>query len=456
MSDAKPRTIILVSGCEFPRFKEKDEIPGFWVANHLKRERNMKGRKILGQTNCRTKAEDGVKFGPDVLSGSKWRIFALRVALEKLTRDPSLNILLFDIDRGLEERVVLQSKTLTTVQITKFVEPLDADYRMEIADGTKKTLKAIEARLPKKKFPDPPKIRLYPFVSEINSGPVELADWMARRAEDTKWLAQYEKRQASSRLLSVLDAYRRIEEIGRDAPYTLLDFQLWGHASSSAYSSNSGTAFANTDHVPIGDDKGRHPLDLDARAIRDFDPVTIDRRLFRMAFARGATTFVWGCNWSRPYYDVLGQVMKQLGSKPLKDDTAFVLRWRPDTGGHEAWFRHLMGLQQTDPTKNIKKDGKFIRDLVTRLLNETYMQQIANVTSRCASGGVPGVGSEYDNRSEKKAPCLSNIPMAPLYGETENMRHVLNFYAKHFDVQFNPDGAHEKFGRGYALYFPDL
>jgi len=458
MSTPNPRTVILVSGIEFPRYKKEDPPSGApkWKANSVKRIRDAKAPGALSSGACRNPAEAGLKFAPDVLLGSQWRRFALRVAVQKLTKNPDLNIILFDIDRGIEERVVIQNKTLSTVLNKKYLEPLDSDYRMEVAHGTSRTLKAIDPKVLIKTFPNPPTIRLYPFISEINTGPVERIDWLAQRAQNTKWLAKYEKRPESSRLLSILDVYRRIQEIGATAPYTLEEFQLWGHASSSAYSSNSGTAFANTDHVDIGSSNARHPLDLDARAIRDFDQVTMNRRSFRMAFAKGAMTIVWGCNWSRPYYDFLGQVMKQLGSKPLKDDTPFVFSWRAGTGGYEAWFRKLMDLQPTDPTKNIKKDGKFIRALVTRLLRETYMQQIANVTSRCATGGVPGVGSDYDDRSEQKAPCLSNIPMAPLYGMNENMRHVLNFYAKHFAVQFNRDGAEPKFGRGFAVYCPDL
>jgi hypothetical protein len=449
-----PRTVVLVWGIVFPRYKEATA--SIWQANKTKRIRDAKAPAALSTGACRDPAEAGLKFAADVLLGSFWRRFALRVAVQKLRKNPELNVILFDIDRGLEERVVLQNNTLSTVLIRKFLEPLDSDYRVKLALGNSSMLKALEPKLLRKDFPDTPQVRLYPFISEISAGPVEHAAWLAQRAQNPGWLAQYGKRAESSRLLGIHDVYGRIQEIGVAAPYTLEEFQLWGHASSSAYSSNSGTAFANTDHVQVGSSKTRHPLDLDARAIRDFDRTTMDRRKFRMAFARGALTIVWGCNWSRPYYDVLGQVMKQLGSKPLKDDTPFVLSWRRGTGGPEGWFRVLLGLQENDPTKNIKKDGKFIRALVTRLLGETYMQQLANVTSRCVIGGVPGVGSDYDERSEKKEPCLSNIPMAPLYGMTENMRHVLNFYAAHFGVQFHRDGADPKFGRGFALYCPDL
>jgi len=177
-----------------------------------------------------------------------------------------------------------------------------------------------------------------------------------------------------------------------------------------------------------------------------------------MAFARRAMSIVWGCNWSRPYFDILNQTMQQLGSKSLEDKTQFEFSWRQGTGGHVYWFKKIMGLPD-DPktvTKGIKKDGKFVREMVVKYLRDTYMQRLADLTSRCVIGGVPGVGSDYDERSENKEPCLSNIPMAPLYGMTDNMRHVLNFYATHFGVQFSRDGADPKFGRGFALFCPEL
>ena len=69
-----------------------------------------------------------------------------------------------------------------------------------------------------------------------------------------------------------------------------------------------------------------------------------------MAFARGAMSIVWGCNWSRPYYDILNQTMKQLGSKVLEDKTQFVFSWREGTGGHVYWFKKIMGLPDDPKT----------------------------------------------------------------------------------------------------------
>jgi hypothetical protein len=471
--ERKPRTILLVAGVEFPRYKKErkpDNAPAgwkpkWWKAKRLKRIREDKPRSALSPLKCRQPAEKALKYAPDVLAGSDWRMRALRVAVQKLSADPTLQVCLFDMDKGTEERVRLQKGTLATVEVQRFLVPLDSDYRLEIvstakdpktgADVTTRTLKPLtDWKLDLKKVTAQPQVRFHPFITEVGTGAVDKTQWLNQRAANLKWLDEYAKRPNASRLLSIVDVYRRIESLGRHAPYTLQELHLWGHASSSAYSENSGAAFANTDHVQIKGRSGRHLLDLDARATLDFEPGTIDRTRFRMAFAKGAMSYVWGCNWSRPLFDVLGQIMDQLGQKPLKDETPFTLRWRPGTGGLESWFRKLLALGENDKTTGVKKDGAFVRQLFVRLLRETYMQQLADASAHCVTGGVPGVGSEYDNKSEKGSPCLSSIPMAPLYGETQNMTRVLRFYAKHFNVAFNRDGAHPEFGRGYALYCP--
>lgn len=453
---AARRTIILVSGMEFPRYKKTGSAG--WKANALRRIRSPKAPGFLSRPACRPPQELGLKYAGDVLVGSDWRRFALRVAVQKLTRDPALDVVLFDLDNGTEEQVVLRNQTLSAIEIRKFVTPEDADFRLLIEQGGQSSLTPVKWNLPSGFAPAPPQVRFYPFVTELGTGPVDRAEWYRRRAWDTAWLDQYARRPHRSRLLSVIDVYRRIEEIGRNAPYTLAELQLWGHASSSAHGRDSGTAFANTDHVTISGrpDGRRHPLDLDARASRDFDRRTIDRRLFRMAFARGAMSIVWGCNWSRPYFDILNQTMQQLKGKSLDDDAQFVFSWREGTGGRVDWFRQILGVPANASTKNIKKDGKFVREMVGKYLRDTYMQQLANLTSRCVAGGVPGVGSDYDARPERKEPCLSNIPMAPLYGMTQNMRPVLDFYATHFGVPFHREGADPRFGRGFSLFCPEL
>ena len=71
------RTVILVSGIEFPRYKKESPASGApkWKANAVKRIRDAKAPAALSVGPCRTSADAGLKFAGDVLAGSQWRRF---------------------------------------------------------------------------------------------------------------------------------------------------------------------------------------------------------------------------------------------------------------------------------------------------------------------------------------------------------------------------------------------
>ena len=100
-----------------------------------------------------------------------------------------------------------------------------------------------------------------------------------------------------------------------------------------------------------------------------------------------------------------------------------------------------------DKTTTLEMDGKCFRKLLTYLLDNSYMQRLADASAHCVTGGLPGTSSDYDEKSEKGAPRLSHIPMGGLYGTTQDLSVVLAFFAKHFGVKFNRDGAHKNFGQ---------
>jgi len=467
------RKIILVAGTDFPRYDTPKPPAKFWVLRGGRKKplavTNGFGG-LLASGACLLPSERKLKASLGVLTGSLWRIRCLRLAAQKLLADPSLQVYLYDLVKGVEERVTIEKGTLSTAALKgrSFLPLVDEDYRLEVkvkkkdpksgAEIETEVLKPIkDLKIPMVDPGHPPKVRYYPFVSKIGAEDVDKATWLSTFAQNKTWLTSYAKLLEKDRHLSILDVYRHVEFIGKHNPYTLYELHLFGHASSSAHSPNSGTAFLNTDHVDIPGQPGtRNPLDLDARATLDFSTSTINHKLLRMAFARGAMSYVWGCNWSRPLYDILGQTIEQLKGKPLEDKTAFKFRWRKGTGGDEGWFVYFMGLAKGAKTSDVVKDGKFLRELLNRVFYDTYMQHLADVSAHCVTGGAPAVYSEYDDKAEKGAPCLLNIPMGGPYGASVNLRPILRFYAKHFGTQFNKDGADKDFGRGFVLYCPRI
>ncbi|HEU5323321.1 MAG TPA: hypothetical protein VFX28_21110 [Methylomirabilota bacterium] len=418
----KPRKIILVAGVEYPRYdKNPVAVAGkagkWWV---LARGRTTPAR-----------SKDG---------SSHWRSKCLALAEHKLRADPGVEVFLYDFDRAIEERITRGRRGLEASPVRdKFPKLVDADYRW--VDGT--VLKPIpKDPLPLKTYATRPYIRYCPSVGKISAGDVAHDDWL-KKFGTSNW---------QDHGMSIRDVYYHVEFIGQHKPYTLHELHLFGHASSAHYP-HSGTAFVNTDHFG-GDDK-RHPLDIDARGDLDFIPATVDPRRFRMAFARGAMSVVWGCNWHRPVFDMIRQAHKATGGKPFTDTTVFRFQWREaNVSGTKSDFQALMEADKGgwDDKKNaIEKTGAFVRRTLQKLLDDSYMQRLADASARCVTGGLPGTYSDYD---EKGALRLSHIPMAGLFGPKEDFRPIMEFFATNFGTAFNRDGLHPKFGRGFALYCP--
>jgi hypothetical protein len=472
------RKLILAAGIDYPRYdaeKAPDPEPRGWKPKWWKLRANSRGPQrlrdawngSLGPAGCITPAERKLKsVPPEVLSGSYSRIRCLRIAVHELSADPTLQVYLYDFDKGVEERVTIEKDKLKTQVIRRFLPTADADYRLEVSvevdlgggkRGTKQVLKPItDLKLPYLDPKDPPKVRYYPFASRIDAGDVDRAEWEKRYGTNATFLTSYERLPEAKRFLSVTDVYYHVAFIGKNKPYVLQGLHLVAHASSSALSPLSGPAFANTDHLPIPSRKGRrNPLDFDARAGLDFEAANLDRTAFRMAFAKGALGHVWGCNWSRPLVDILRQARDVLKGKELKDTTALVFRFRKGRGGKEAHFRRLLQIPDGEKTDKVVRDGKFLRELGRRVLEDTYMQRLADAAARCVAGGLPATYSNYDQKSELRSPCVLHIPMGKLYGTSGvDFRPDLAFFARYFGVSFLKDGANPKYGRGYALYCP--
>jgi hypothetical protein len=478
----KVRKIILAAGLDYPRYdRTKDKKRWILRAGRTGPDLHKddhKGR--FDKSGCLTAADRKLKADADVLTGSLWRMRCLRLASLKLHADPDAQVYLYDFLKGVEERLRIEKGKLTAEKIRTFLPIVSEDYRrIEVIktkdpkggkDIVRWNLKPVKNEaFTIKDHPERPSIRYFPFISTLDKGDVDYHRWLREIAANSAWLAAYVKKKDAQRLMSITDVYYHVEYIGRHNPYVLHELHLLGHASSSAQSMNSGTAFVNTDHINIKGRTGRHPLDLDARATLDFAPPTINPTLFRMAFAKGATGFVWGCNWDRPLKSIIEQAAAALGSRPLKDDSKFKFKWRDEgTHGHKEDFQKLLTAPGATPTTatTIEVTGKFLRELLLSKIDATYMQRLADASAHCVSGGFPGVYSEYDDKPEKGAPCLLHIPMGGPYfvatvdkqtgakSKPVNLLRILTFYADKMGRSFNRDGAHAKFGRGFGLYCP--
>lgn len=421
MAEGSVKKIILVAGVEYPRYKKSAQAVrgkrGLWWVLASGRKTPIRGPK-----------------------GSHWRVRCMSLAEQKLRVDPTIEVYLYDFDRAIQERVRLVSGRIQTEPMRRTFPPLvDADYRW-VDNGM---LRPIESKpLSRATYPDRPYIRYCPMVSKLSTGPVSHADWIAK-FEKTPW---------SKVGLSIRHVYEHVEFIGKNHPYALHELHLFGHASSS-HRPRSGTALVNTNHY--GSATKRHPLDLDARADLDFTSAHINQSNFRKAFAAEAQSQVWGCNWHRPVFDMARQASAKAGTKKLLDTTQITFRWRGEgVSGPKDEFKEILEAGTggwVDKKNTIVRDGAFVRRKLTELMNTTYMQQLANASSRCVSGGLPGTYSEYDARREGREPILTHIPMGR-YGTTDVFNRVLRLYAVSLGATFNKKGVHPKYGRGFGVY----
>lgn len=419
------RFIMLVAGIEFPKYNKQPE--------------------TIGGKNVWTLAQKKPSAGD-------WRRECLCIAKMRLKKDPDLIVCLYDFFTATLERVTLVGGKIETKISHQFPAMVETDFRWLDGDqpGTR-ILRHIDPKpLPFAEYPKRPHVRYCSSVSTMSGEPAE-----------QDWVNEFHKSKWSDHGLSIRHVYEHIEKIGAKTPYTVQEFHSFGHASGGAYPVLNGPAFINTTHVGTLTDP-RHPLDLDSRAGLDFQSKTMNLKNFRMAFAKGAMSYVWGCNWDVPLYRMLQSIRVKLGSKPLTADTKFKFPWKGEQKQFDEMIKRsgctgVTWKSGTPPT--VEMDGKCVRTLFKMLLNDTYMQHLADASGHCVTGGLPGTYSNHDKKSEKGDPLLSHIPMGALYCIDdcgESYKDVMRFYAKHFGVAFNKEGAHPDFGRGYALYCPQI
>lgn len=415
------------------------------------------------------------RLGPeaDKAGHSHWRKKCEAIARHRLAA-ASYKVTLFDFTTGTREELVSGKWKV----VHTFGAPKESDYRRRV-DGSGST-KKLE---PLSKTPiaaaSRPVVRYYPRISEIS------ADEAVDEADYVKKLGASDWRDAG---LSIRHVYEHLAGVGTgSSPYSVEEVHLFGHAPHAG-GWGHGPVFMNTDDLGLPgdtrryrmfDDARRHPLDVDARGF-DFHPDNFDVRAFRRAFALGASSFIWGCNWDRAPLGVA--YLSRKVCKTAKPSTSITIDKAQGASRERIrndFFRE--GLLVDEPkllaSEKYRKSWEEIAEGFRRLLRKSYMQSLADASARCAVGGVPGSYSEYDT---KGTPLGSHIPMGEKYyvsakeleklakkneerkargrspDEIQDFRWLLSFYATCLGVDFHREGAHATYGRGFAVYSPDL
>jgi hypothetical protein len=437
------KCIVLVAGCEYPRYQEKLGSGKKWYPKRVVPQR-----------------PGGI---------SHWRTKCLDLAEYKLKKDPGTTVVLFDLDRGTKETVQRSGGKLVVAAMSGFtpLPMVDSDYRI-MNTKTRELSPIPKGGIPAKDpFVHGVHVAYCPHISQVSPKTVKLADWAA-------WLKQNKKLGHPELGLGIEHVYDHVEAIGKARPGNLAELHLFGHASSSHDDAN-GTAFVNTWEFRDKWNSGlvmpankRSPLDLDARANVDFVGRSAS---FAKAFGSEAFSQVWGCNWHRPDHAVLHAVRGALKGKALKDNQTFDI---PIGNTHlgpaefEEMFTKPFAHSSSKPVtaapgainakKNVWKGltGKWVRDYFAALLDRTYMKALARASGHHVLGGLPVTYSSYDNKRHPPEPLLCHIPMGTKWyrsDASDNFLEVMAFFAQTYGSTFGP-GAHPKYGRGFAWYDP--
>ncbi len=253
-------------------------------------------------------------------------------------------------------------------------------------------------------------------------------------------------------VLSVLDVYAWIDEIGRCAPGTLVELSFFCHGwvggpslvnsddrKARGYESRLGGSEATTS----GAAARRAPHDKDGRRWKDFRSPTmgaVARARFAAAFAPSGAIWNWSCASNASAADVLYQLtqvwrpgMRRLhfAFSPAQAERYFAV--------DSAFFPAKNACLSF--TRSVAETAEFLRGR----LRHTYSSAIASAAGVSCYGALCGTYADYEIGV---AVPLMVVPHAKPPYLDDFSRH-LAFYTDEVGVGLDPEG------RGFGKYEPD-
>jgi hypothetical protein len=248
-------------------------------------------------------------------------------------------------------------------------------------------------------------------------------------------------------ILSILDVYALVKDLGRREPGTLVELSFISHAWAGGPSLvNSDDRVDRTRIGPAPDDEPRDPMDRDGRRFKDFRrPTTTpeDLGLMQSAFAECGYIWNWGCNNSHASADVLAQVVSgraQAGEEPDGPERLFEFTFTPDQ--RTLYFEVDDTFFPADRLvfrRSVREVTAFLR----KRMMSTYNGQAALALGKPCFGALPGMPSDIE-RSGRFPQMV--VPHTPDY--SVNRCAELRFYEQYLGVSFDSEG------RRYGEYSP--
>lgn len=249
-------------------------------------------------------------------------------------------------------------------------------------------------------------------------------------------------------LISILDIYKEVQNVGINHPGTLMELSFFSHAwMGGPLLVNSfddgvfnfqvpGTTVNIPFSLPVGI---RDPDDFDPRGRKDFSPPNMqasDLLNFQNAYHPDGFSWVWGCAFPKNVHKILSKIERhpKYKSSGVSDSEDF--QFKNMEAQYVAALEHALGISFPDK-RNFTIQFSDLKKFICIYNISSYSQILSNNSKRNVIGGLMGTYSEYDSG---KLPLMS---VSKLF-----TRHF-TFYKNHLGYSF------DKEGRKYGIYTPN-
>lgn len=240
-------------------------------------------------------------------------------------------------------------------------------------------------------------------------------------------------------VMSIVNVYDFIEEIGQNEKGTLFELSFFSHSWLE------GPILVNSEddgfHTGPKNEKIKIVLaerdmdDKDGRFQIDF----LDSKMvsnLRMAFNKEAIIWNWGClhtEWMVTFFRTLFSEPSYM-EHGLVDNQKFNITVTKDYLGLFKYF-----FKKKDITLNKRVELTFgeIKAMLIICLDHCYNMVIAEKTNIKTYGGLPGTGSEFFNGTSMR------IATSPPHN-----KKILSFYKEYFNIEFDNEGLN------YGIFYP--
>jgi hypothetical protein len=238
-------------------------------------------------------------------------------------------------------------------------------------------------------------------------------------------------------VMSILDVYQAVQQVGAVAPHTLAELSFFSHGW------RGGPILVNSDDNARENLTARDPNDKDPRAGKDFTAPTMDASAlsqFQTAFNGSGQIWIWGCAFEA----LVNQILTKIERNPVYRDHGLsdeiVFKFRNLSQQHVKFFeRFLSEFLPPFPNKQqIEIPFQYLKYIICQYTIASYSHHIAERARIRTYGSLIGTWAGYDPP-----------PLGLMRVDRSLHRHV-RFYKNYLGFDFDPEG------RDYGEYKPDF